>query len=459
MHLARTFLTMRPIHRHLMPRLLLLTLLSLLPCSEVCAQLDVSVPLPLDLENVPGAKMLPKPGEEAAKAGEPASAAEPIEAPPLPTTVEMALTGPVAQLYLYIEPYQTRVEALFDLRSIHRWLYPTQKEPPASLDPTLQQQIVRESERRAADWCSLSTNEGRQPYTAPAAFFVKGRPGATLNACMLGLVWQFTTNETPDEVEALWKGWINEQRELPVQLFFGNNPAERAQVNNVTKRLVWQNKGRLRPAPLVAVPTFAPPQPLSIPLGSILWVVIGLGFYSWMWKRDYRLPGGSIPYIGVWIFGFMLFGKLLTIQFDTGGQAPTVTEAAEAQKIISPLLRNVYRAFDHRAEPRIYDVLARSVDGELLRRLYLETIQALTLDGREGTRVLITDFEASVDAVKPHEASGGFIAEANWSVLGNVGHWGHAHPRFNGYKARLTLEPRQGEWKLTGLDVQEVRRK
>ena len=151
--------------------------------------------------------------------------------------------------------------------------------------------------------------------------------------------------------------------------------------------------------------------------------------------------------------------KLLTITLQRGESAPIVTQNVEAQKIVSPLLRNVYRAFDHRIESRVYDVLARSVDGELLRKLYLETITALTLDGREGTRVLITDFEATVDKVSPHPESGGFIAECTWSVLGNVGHWGHAHPRYNGYKAKLTVQPMKGEWKLTALDVQEVRRK
>ena len=108
---------------------------------------------------------------------------------------------------------------------------------------------------------------------------------------------------------------------------------------------------------------------------------------------------------------------------------------------------------------KAYDVLNLSVDGELLRKLYLETIQALTLDGREGTRVLITEFEASVDEVTGQTPTGGFIAECNWSTIGTVGHWGHSHPRYNGYKAKLTVEPLKGEWKLTALDVQEVRRK
>ena len=38
-----------------------------------------------------------------------------------------------------------------------------------------------------------------------------------------------------------------------------------------------------------------------------------------------------------------------------------------AQNVVTGLLVNVYRAFDFRAESDIYDVLARSVDGDLLR--------------------------------------------------------------------------------------------
>lgn len=395
-------------------------------------------------------------------------AASTTVAPPPAATVATLVTGQVAHLYLYVEPYQTRVEALFDMPAVFKWLMPDGSARPEQLSPEKQAQIVADAEKIAADWCSLKTNESRQSYVAPAAFFVKGKPGATIpmqdkeelsfNQCMLGFVWQFTTNETPDEVEVIWKGWINDLKEMPVTVLFGNQ-SEKIIANSVTKRIQWTNKGRLRPSPLATVPTFAQAEPLLVPLGMTIWIVAGIGFYGWIWYRDYRLPGGGLPYFGVWIFGLVLFSKILVIKIQRGDSAPAITETTEAQKIVSPLLRNVYRAFDHRSESRVYDVLARSVDGELLRKLYLETITALTLDGREGTRVLITDFEAGVDQVSPHATSGGFIAECNWSVLGNVGHWGHSHPRYNGYKAKLTVQPVKGEWKLTGLDVQEVRRK
>ncbi|MBK8091857.1 MAG: hypothetical protein IPK32_07710 [Verrucomicrobiaceae bacterium] len=448
------------IERPLIYRTAIVAVMSLAFISQLAAQVKIDrVELPLNLEGVPGV-------QQPLGAAPAASGAAPATPPPLPAAG--SATGAVAQLYLYVEPYQTRVEALFDMGQTFNWLSPDENPRPRTITAERQQQLIRDAEGLAAEWCSVETHSGKLPQAAPVAYFVKGKPGATVpmteneelayDQCMLGLVWQFTTNETPDEVNVTWKGWINELRELPVTMLF-SNLSERAVANNITKRIQWQNKGRVRPAPLAAVPTFDPGQPTRIPVGLLAWLFAGAVFYWWIWHRDYRLPGGGLPYFGVWVFGLVLFGKLLTISVGGSSSVPRISTPEEAQKIVSPLLRNVYRAFDHRTESRVYDVLARSVDGELLRKLYLDTIQALTLDGREGTRVLITEFEASVDKATPNEQSGGFDAECNWSVLGNVGHWGHAHPRYNGYKARVTLTPIQGEWKLTALEVLEVRRK
>ena len=421
-------------------------------------------PLPFNLDNVPGAA-LPSPAPVAPGAAAP-SASSDATPPPLPTGKLAVLDGPVAQLYLYVEPYQTRVEALFDATSVDDWLG---RDASGDLVTVAQQrEIIQQAEKLAADWCSVTTVEGRQPYTAPAAYFVKGKPGATIpmdkdedlprNQCMLGLVWEYSTNVVPDKLDVRWKGWINDLKSMPVLILFGTQ-SERVEINSITRIIEWKNKGRLRPSPLATVPTFEPAKPISIPVGAILWILGGIVFYAYIWHRDYRLPGGGLPYFGVWLFGLVLVGKLVTFTLPGSQSAPTIKDATTAQGIVSPLLRNVYRAFDQRSESRIYDVLSLSVDGELLRKLYLETIQALTLDGREGTRVLITEFEASVDEVTGQTPTGGFIAECNWSTIGTVGHWGHSHPRYNGYKAKLTVEPLKGEWKLTALDVQEVRRK
>ena len=51
--------------------------------------------------------------------------------------------------------------------------------------------------------------------------------------------------------------------------------------------------------------------------------------------------------------------------------------------------------------------------------------------------------------------NGGFTARATWRAAGSVGHWGHVHRRINRYMADLTVEPVEGSWKLTGLEILE----
>lgn len=387
--------------------------------------------------------------------------------PPLPTSSDLTITAPIAQAYLYIEPYQTRFEVIFDAATVLAWLAP-EAALPERLPADQQKQIVDTMASRASDWCALSVGDQPLQVPMPLVAVIKGLPGNTLplkegeevalNQALVGFMWEFATPPGPDEMNVTWKGWIKGTTKLPVRVFFGPL-SETGEIHSTIKTFRWRNQGRMpRPAPLVAVPQIPLPQPFRLPLGGILWLAGGLVFYIYLKVKDYKLPGGSLPYFFVWLLGGVLMSQLLVLPIHTGPAAQAITQVAEAQKIVSPLLRNVYRAFDHHAESDVYDVLARSVDGELLRKLYLETIQALTLDGREGTRVTIAEFSATVDKVEPNPKGAGFIADCNWMARGIVGHWGHSHPRVNIYNARVTITPVKDEWKLTGLEVQEVRR-
>lgn len=393
--------------------------------------------------------------------------AGPAAPPPLPAGKLAVITEPLAQAYLYIEPYQTRFEVLFDAASMLKWLMPDMP-VPAELTLEMQEHLQKAAALRAAEWCSLSSSGEAAAVPQVQVSVIKGLPGNTvpmkegealpLNQAMTGFIWEFATPPAPAEVIATWKGWINGRTTLPVKVFFGTQ-SETGEINSTIKTFRWRNLDRLpRPAPLAAVPQLELSEPVRVPVGGAVWLLGGLVFYVYLRVKDRRLPGGSMPYMAVWLLGAVLMSQLLVVPVNFGTSTPRITEVADAQRIVSPLLRNVYRAFDHRAEADVYDVLARSVEGELLRRLYLETIQALTLEGREGTRVNITEFQVTVDKVMPNPSGEGFLADCNWMARGLVGHWGHSHSRLNIYNARLTLVPAKEEWKLTGLEVQEVRR-
>jgi hypothetical protein len=47
---------------------------------------------------------------------------------------------------------------------------------------------------------------------------------------------------------------------------------------------------------------------------------------------------------------------------------------------------------------------------------------------------------------------------AKWTAMGTVGHWGHTHTRKNRYEANITVEPVDGAWKITDLELLEEKR-
>jgi len=185
---------------------------------------------------------------------------------------------------------------------------------------------------------------------------------------------------------------------------------------------------------------------------------------------------------GQWVFGAIAVLALLMLfrafqdqrKLKTGAAVMFLTATALAvwsmkswndvriddvklRELTAGLLHNVYRAFDYRGEEQIYDVLAKSVTGNLLNVVYLETRNGLELANQGGAQVKVKNIEM-LEARNIGENDDGLLVEARWNVAGSVGHWGHIHQRTNAYHARLTLRDIDGVWKLTSLDILEEER-
>ena len=51
-----------------------------------------------------------------------------------------------------------------------------------------------------------------------------------------------------------------------------------------------------------------------------------------------------------------------------------------------------------------------------------------------------------------------YVFNAEWTAMGEVGHWGHIHMRQNRYRADITAEPQDGAWRVTDLELLEEER-
>ena len=124
----------------------------------------------------------------------------------------------------------------------------------------------------------------------------------------------------------------------------------------------------------------------------------------------------------------------------------------EVVNIVDSLMHNMYRAFDRRQEELIYDQLATSIAGDLLRDIYLQTQQQIQLADQGGARIKIEHVEIqAVDEIISDK--NGIDCRCAWNVLGTVGHWGHLHRRKMGYEANMRIEPIDEAWKIRKMQI------
>ena len=147
-------------------------------------------------------------------------------------------------------------------------------------------------------------------------------------------------------------------------------------------------------------------------------------------------------------------------QVPVGGSARASQFSSEDGRVVlDSLLKNVYRAFDFREEADVYDKLAICVSGDLLADLYLQQRRSLVVEQAGGAQAKVKEVAIEdVGVSKSIQHDGALDLRAQWTALGQVGHWGHVHSRQNRYDAIVTIKPVAGAWKIIDLELIEEKR-
>jgi hypothetical protein len=82
----------------------------------------------------------------------------------------------------------------------------------------------------------------------------------------------------------------------------------------------------------------------------------------------------------------------------------------------------------------------------------------MELENQGGAQVKVDDVVVLDVAQVGQPAISGFAYRCRWTAAGSVGHWGHIHRRTNRYDAVITIEPVDGAWKITEIDLREEQR-
>lgn len=146
---------------------------------------------------------------------------------------------------------------------------------------------------------------------------------------------------------------------------------------------------------------------------------------------------------------FKWTGKLVATNVEPVTAKSYALTSEGSRKLLNQLLTNIYGAFDFRDDSDVYDALATSVDGELLRDLYLRVKRSLLMAEQGGALSHVEQVQILAAAPLSNESPP--TMEVTWRVSGTVEHWGHVHTRVNEYRGRLTVVNDKGTWKLRAM--------
>lgn len=364
--------------------------------------------------------------------------------------------------FLYITRNEVRHEILVPLASLSELKFNNQD--PAFLDIPEQEALRPAIEKYFVEGNPLEIDgivvrpivDRIDFYGADVRDFVRRAEPRRVSVAngRVGIMLRYSTKGPPNEVRLTWDRFSPALNNVEAVIF----PFDKAEKTKFARYLaenqfVWRNPGTPPLPPLTAVERAG--QPVSQPAiflgaGAALSLLLGLGGLV---KRSAVLAVGSgvvVVLLGglAWQAQRMQWPKLVWPREHLAPETAT--------EIFRQLHKNIFRAFDSHEDEDVLDALAASVDGPLLRDLYLKIKERLVMQDQGGARSRIDDvvfISGQVDDEATKSMERGFAYQCQWNLIGSIEHWGHIHQRSIVYTGQFLVEPRDRSWKITGMDI------
>jgi hypothetical protein len=372
--------------------------------------------------------------------------------------------------FLYIEPFEVRHETLVRVKDMESWMDLglrgkefIEVDEFESLKKRIGEFFLKHSKVLidGKSFRPILDRTSYVKYTMTRTFFIDQPERMPLNTAMLGVIITYLTKSIPQEVTVDWDLFSDRIQKVPTNAVDPAGPFP-SYVTPDDRIFTWKNFLKNYKMPTVAeLRVDDAIAKLAIPVGSVLCILILLPvvWHTIRRRRNKQSIGLQIGLVAVLIIGCIALYPFLHVSIARPAViAPKLTNK-EAVGILQSLLKNVYRSFDFREEDDIYDRLATSVTGDLLADIYLQNRKSLVVTQAGGAQAKVKEVKILDVAVEPlHDRPLALMFRSKWTAMGTVGHWGHIHVRQNQYDANITVEPVDGAWKITDLELLEEKR-
>ena len=279
----------------------------------------------------------------------------------------------------------------------------------------------------------------------------------------VGVIMRYPAKSTPENVKVTWDTFNSVIRSVDA-VVFAHDEVKKTEFSKFLQNNTynWDSPGRPPLPEITEVSSAIDVESLKPAWPNFPWVsAILLATATLMMLVLPKI--GQSRLLANGLGGFLILLGVVTVPyFQTDLYLPTASkfqiEDEEAKQIFSSLHQNLFRAFDFHDESDVYDSLDRSVDGELLRKLYLDINESLRVEEQGGAIARIEKVELLSDEITepktPFEVTEpGFAVRAKWNLVGEIEHWGHIHERTNQYDALFAVQLKDNAWKITEMQV------
>jgi hypothetical protein len=372
--------------------------------------------------------------------------------------------------FLYIEPFEVRHETLVRVKDMEAWM-----DLGLRGGEYIEVDEFESLKKRIGDFLLQHSKvliDGQQfrpildrtsfvKYTMTRTFFIDQAERMPLNTAMIGVIVTYLTKEIPQEVTVDWDLFSERIKRVPTNAVDPAGPFP-SYVTPEDNLFVWNNFLKTYQMPTVAnIEVDESLTTMKIPVASVFCIlaVLPLGLQIRKRRKNDRSIGLHIGLVVLFIAGSILLYPFLNLAVARpAAMVPKMTDK-DAVVVLDSLLGNIYRSFDFREEEDVYDRLATSASGDLLSEIYLQNRRSLVVTQAGGARARVKEIEIlDVEVNHLDDRPLGLLFHAKWTAMGTVGHWGHIHMRKNQYEANITVEPVDGAWKITDLELLEEKR-
>ncbi|MEP3482599.1 MAG: hypothetical protein ABJZ55_25375 [Fuerstiella sp.] len=372
--------------------------------------------------------------------------------------------------FIYVEPAEVRHEVLIPLATLKEIL-PLKHADPAfitveeqagvrelienwlgSQNPTMINRRMVPPEFTRVDFYGLDLKDFARQAEAREVSLANGRAGIIM-----------TYRPKSDDIQSVtlaWDAFSAALRKVEAVAFTGEKGLQKFEFSRFKKpeenEFKWKANPALTRAPIENVAAVYPakPQVAFSPASLVLLLVAAISWFVVPKKARFLSFLLMVAALAVW--------PVQQMQFDSPFEDVETVSASTADTAFQQLHAGMYRALDFGTEGRIYEVLETNVDGQLLEDLYLQLRESLRMKEQGGAVARVQSIERlEGDLVPAADASAqevewpGFQYRSTWTVSGTVEHWGHIHERNNKFSALFTIQEDNGDWKITGLQMED----